>query len=142
MIYLDHAASFPPFWEVLDRVSEVAAEAFGNPGAIHRAGANARKILQESRFTLAQLTNVRPEEIFFTSGGTEANNWAIQIAAAQPGKHHIVCSAAEHSSILKPLRQLEQKGYNVTYLRPDRDGFIHPEQAEAALRQDTAMLCV
>ena len=142
MIYLDHAASFPPFSEVLDRVSEVAAEAFGNPGAIHRAGANARKILQESRFALARLTNVRPEEIFFTSGGTEANNWAIQIAAARPGKHHIVCSAAEHSSILKPLRQLEQKGYNVTYLRPDRDGFIHPEQAEAALRQDTAMLCV
>ncbi len=142
MIYLDYAASCPPFPEVLSRVSTTAEEAFGNPGALHAAGASGRKILRDSRLLLAQLTNVRPEEIFFTSGGTESNNWAVRTGCAVPGKRHIVCSAAEHSSVLEPVKQLEKKGYNVAYLRPDRDGRICPEAVEEALRTDTALLCV
>lgn len=142
MIYLDYTASAPPFPEVICRMSEVAGCAYGNPGAIHQAGAQARQILQESRKILAAALNVRPEEVFFTSGATEANNWALAIATADPRKKHIVCGKTEHSSLLKPVKQLQQKGYEVTFLSPDRQGRIHPEDAEMALRQDTALLCV
>ena len=142
MIYLDYAASAPPYPEVMDLMRRTALDCFGNPGAIHRAGAAARKVLQDSRRNVAKAAKVRPEEVFFTSGGTEANNWAIQIGASIPGKRHIVCSAAEHSSVLEPVRRLEQKGFAVTWLNPDRNGLISPEAAEAALRADTALLCV
>lgn len=142
MIYLDYAASSPPRPEVLTHIHTVAAEAFGNPGALHSAGAQARKLLQNSRFVLAQLLNVRPEEVFFTSGGTESNNWAIAIGSAVPGKRHILCAASEHSSVLEPLHRLQKKGYFVTYLNPDRHGRISPEAVEAAIRPDTALLCV
>ena len=142
MIYLDYAASSPPFPEVMELVCRTGLEAFGNPGAIHHSGASARKILQDSRSLLAKAAKVRPEEVFFTSGGTEANNWAIQIGANIPGKKHIVCSAAEHSSVLEPVRRLEKTGYAVTWLNPDKNGLISPEAVESALRADTALLCV
>ena len=142
MIYLDYAASCPPFPEVISRISAVAAEAFGNPGALHQAGASGRQILQHSRISLARLLKVRPEEIFFTSGGTEANNWAVQLGCGHPAKKHILCSAAEHSSVLEPVRRLERNGYTITYLRPGRDGRICPEAVEDAIRSDTALLCI
>ena len=142
MIYLDYAASSPPFPEVTARICQVSAEAYGNPGSIHQAGANARKILHESRRAIARLANVRPEEVYFTSGGTESNNWAIMLGSRLSGKRHILCSAAEHSSVLEPLRLLRQNGFDVTYLNPDRQGRISPEQVEAALRPDTGLLCV
>ena len=142
MIYLDYSASSVPFSEVIAHISSISAEAFANPGALHSAGANARKILQESRFVLAKLANVRPEEIFFTSGGTEANNWAVYAGSSFHGRKHIICSAAEHSSVLEPVRFLQQKGYNVTYLRPDSDGRIPPQAVEAAIRSDTALICI
>jgi len=142
MIYLDYAASSPPFPEVVERACAIASGAFGNPGAIHRAGAESRKILQNSRNVLSQLTNVRPEEIFFTSGGTESNNWAVSVGSAYPGRSHILCSAAEHSSVLVSVENLRQKGYNVTYLNPNRDGLITVEAVEGAIRPDTALLCV
>jgi len=139
MIYLDYAASSPPFSEAVEKMAGLSCSCFGNPGALHRAGTDARRILQESRFILAGLTNVRPEEIFFTSGGTEANNWAVTCAG---GRRHILCSAAEHSSVLAAAAQMQKKGYEVTYLNPDREGRILPEAVEAALRPDTGLLCV
>ena len=141
-IYLDYAASSPPWPEVLDLMNRTALECYANPGAIHQAGAAARKILQRSRVLLAQAAKVRPEEVFFTSGGTEANNWAIRMGADVPGRKHIICSATEHSSVLEPLRQLEKSGYPVTWLNPDRTGLIRPEAVENAIRRDTALLCV
>lgn len=142
MIYLDYAASSPPFPEAITKMSDLSRSHFGNPGALHKAGSMGRKILQESRFILAKLTNVRPEEIFFTSGGTESNNWAVAAGAAAAGRNHIVCSAAEHSSVLAAVGQMRKKGYAVTYLNPDRTGRILPEAVEAVLRPDTALLCV
>lgn len=141
MIYLDYAASAPPYPEVLSRMTATAAEAFGNPGAIHRAGGAARQILQHSRSTLAKLAGVRPEEVFFTSGGTESNNWALQ-AGGTPGKKHILCGAAEHSSVLEPVRRMEKEGCPVTWLRPGRDGIYGPEAVVSALRPDTGLLCI
>ena len=123
-------------------MNRTALECYANPGALHQAGASARKILQRSRALLAQAAKVRPEEIFFTSGGTEANNWAIRMGADIPGKKHIICATAEHSSVLEPIRQLEKSGYTVTWLNPDRTGLIRPEALENAIRRDTALLCV
>lgn len=142
MIYLDYAASSPPFPQVIDEMGAVAAAHFGNPGALHKYGADARGILQKSRLLLAQSTNVRPEEIFFTSGGTEANNWAVAAGCAAGGRKHIVCNSAEHSSVLAAVAQMAQKGYDVTYLNPDREGRILPEAVAAVLRPDTALVCV
>lgn len=142
MIYLDYAASSPPFPEVLQKMTAVAAQAYGNPGAIHAAGGQARGILHNSRLALARTLRVRPEEVFFTSGGTESNNWAVRIGCGVSGKKHIVCFAAEHSSVLEPVRQMEKKGYAVTYLAPDRNGLLSAEALEGAFRPDTALLCV
>ena len=142
MIYLDYAASAPPFPEVLELVNRTALESFANPGALHGPGASARKTLHHSRNLLARLLHVRPEEVFFTSGGTESNNWAIRIGSQIPGKKHLICSATEHSSVLEPLRNLEKNGYAVTYLKPDSRGILSPEAMEAAIRADTALLCI
>ena len=142
MIYLDYAASSPPFSQAIDEMSAVALARFGNPGALHKCGTDARGILQKSRLLLAQLTNVRPEEIFFTSGGTESCNWAVRAGCAADGRNHIVCGSAEHHSVLAAVEEMRQKGYEVTYLNPDRSGRILPEAVEAALRPTTALLCI
>lgn len=142
MIYLDYAASSPPFPQAIDEMRTVSLDQFGNPGALHKLGADARGILQKSRLLLAQLTNVRPEEIFFTSGGTESCNWAVRAGCAAGGRKHIVCNSAEHSAVLAAVAKMGGIGYAVTYLNPDRNGRILPEAVEAALRPDTALLCV
>ena len=93
MIYLDYAASAPPYPQAAQKQLEVSLCAFGNPGAIHAAGNQSRKILHESRLAIARLLKVREQEVFFTSGGTEANNWAVKFGCVN-GRHHIVASAA------------------------------------------------
>lgn len=140
MIYLDYAASAPPYPQAAERMQQVMLESFANPGAIHAAGSQARRILQESRRTLARLLNVREQEIFFTSGGTEANNWAVRLGL--PGKKHIVAAATEHKSVLEPLRQLEKQGYAVTYMAPDPDGRIPVDTVAKAITAETGLLCV
>lgn len=141
MIYLDYAASAPPWSEAAQIVQQTMLTQFGNPGALHCAGGQASVILQEARKTIAQLLEVRPEEVFFTSGGTEANNWAVKMGC-MGRKRHIVVGAAEHSSVLASARSLQAQGYTLTCVRPGQDGVIAPQAVEAALRQDTALLCV
>lgn len=141
MIYLDYAASAPVWPEAARTVSDTMQSRFANPGALHGAGAEARAALQHARKTIAGLLRVRPEEVFFTSGGTEANNWAVRLGCA-PGKTHIVTSAAEHKSVLEPLRQLDREGYTVTLVAPGPDGVVTPEAITAALRPDTGLVCV
>ena len=140
MIYLDYAASAPMDPQAARRQYEVALETFGNPGAIHNAGNQARRILQEARRSLASVLHVREQEIFFTSGGTEANNWAVQLGAARG--RHIIAAATEHKSVLEPLRQLEKQSHAVTYIPPDDRGRILVEAVEQAIRPDTGLLCV
>ena len=142
MIYLDYAASSPPLPQAIEEMRTVALTQFGNPGAIHHQGAEARGVLHKSRFLLAKVTNVRPEEIFFTSGGTESNNWAIRAGCASGGQKHIVCNSVEHSSVLAAVEEMKKIGYDVTYLKPDRKGRILPEAVEGVLRPGTALLCV
>lgn len=141
MIYLDYAASAVPFPEAAEEQHRVMLEQFGNPGALHAAAAGPRKILQEARKTIAEAMHVRPEEVFFTSGGTEANNWAVKLGCLGD-RRHIVVSAAEHSSVLESVRAMERRGYSVTCIRPDENGVVQPETVTAALRRDTGLLCV
>ena len=141
MIYLDYAASAPPYPQAAQRQLEVMTEAFGNPGAIHSAGNQARRILQQSRRAIARLLKVREQEVFFTSGGTEANNWAVKYGSI-PGRLHIVAAAIEHKSVLEPLGEMERQGYRVSYVRPDPEGRIPAEAVERAVCADTGLICI
>ena len=141
MIYLDYAASAPPWEEAVQAVQRTMLERFGNPGALHGAGGEARAVLWESRKSIAELLDVRPEEVFFTSGGTEANNWAVRMGCER-GKRHIIAAATEHRSVLEPAGRLREQGYELTVLNPGEDGIIAPETVEAAIRRDTALICV
>ena len=140
--YLDNAAT--------TRVSDAAAKAalaamtgeFGNPSSRHRAGARAAQELKDHRAVIARALGAKPEEIVFTSCGTESDNWAIRGAVERnkrKGKH-IITTAIEHDAVLEPCRRLEREGYEVTYLKPDRMGNITVEQVEQALREDTVLV--
>ena len=142
MIYLDYAASAPPFPEVVSEMGRVAMEAYGNPGGLHLASETARGILQQSRKEIAQALGAAPYEVFFTSGGTEANNWAVKLGCRLGRGRTILVSAAEHKSVLEAAFSMEAEGFRVTLLYPDSQGILRPETLEAALNGDTALLCV
>lgn len=142
MIYLDYAAAAPPFEQVTQQVLRVMEEQFANPGALHAAGGQARKLLQESRKTIAALLGVRDREVFFTSGGTESNNWAVRAGCLGGSGKQIVVSAAEHKSVLEAADAMVQWGYRVTRVAPDSQGRVTPEALEAVLSPDTCMVCV
>jgi len=140
--YLDNAAT--------TRVSDAAAQAalaamtegFGNPSSRHEAGSRAAQTLKEHRTVIAGALGAKPQEIVFTSCGTESDNWAIRGAAhlnRRKGKH-IITTAIEHDAVLEPCRALEREGYEVTYLKPDRMGNITVQQVADALREDTVLV--
>lgn len=142
MIYLDYAASAPPLEECCRLVSQIMGQAYGNPGALHGAGADARKVLQQSRRELAGLLGVQDREVFFTSGGTEANNWAVKLGCRCSSGKEILVSATEHKSLLESAYAMEALGFRVKLLYPDASGRIDPEAADRAMGTNTAMLCV
>lgn len=142
MIYLDYAASSPPFAECAELARDVMLTHFANPGALHHSGGDARGILQESRKTIARILGVQDREIFFTSGGTEANNWAVKLGCLYSGGKEILIFAGEHKSVLEAARSMESQGFRVRLLFPDSDGILSPQEVEAAIGPDTAMLCV
>ena len=142
MIYLDHAATTPVAREVADTMYDVLLNGCGNPSAQYPYGAAAKKRLDADRAAVAAALGCKPEELFFTSCGTESDNWAIRLAAHQ-NRHvgrHIITTAVEHSAVLEPCRQLEQEGYTVTRLAPDRNGNVTAQQVADALREDTALV--
>lgn len=142
MIYLDYAASSPPFLQAAECMQQVMLQQFGNPGALHCAGADARFLLQKSRRTIANLLGVQDREVFFTSGGTESNNWAVKMGCRKGKGQHIVAAATEHKSVLQAVSRMRGQGYSVSYVYPGRDGRILPETVEAVLRPDTCLVCV
>ena len=144
MIYLDHAATTPLPEAVADTMYDVLRHQFGNPSAQYPLGREAKELVEEARRTIAGALGCQPSALHFTSCGTESDNWAIRAAAWQ-GRHtgrHIITTAVEHSAVLEPCRQLEQEGYEVTYLKPDRTGHISAEQVAEALREDTVLVSV
>jgi cysteine desulfurase len=146
-IYLDYAATTPVAPEVAARMAECLTfdGTFGNPGsASHDYGAAARSRVEDARAEVAAAVGARPEEIIWTSGATEANNLAIFGAAHyyREAGRHVVTARTEHKSILDPCKELERRGWTVTYLAPDADGVLEPARVAAAIRPDTVLVSV
>ncbi len=141
-IYLDNAATTKVLPEAAQAALIAMTQHFGNPSSGHFLGKQATLDLQSNREQVSKSLGCTSDEIFFTSGGTEADNWAISIMAALSKKQgkHIITTAIEHSAIRVPLENLEKQGYDVSFLPPDHSGHISPEQVEKALRPDTAFL--
>ena len=144
MIYLDHAATTPVPREVADAMYAVLTEQYGSPSSQYPMGADMRKQVEGWRKTVAGARGCQPEQLFFTSCGTEGDNWAVTAACWQ-NRHlgrHIVTTAVEHSAVLEACKWMGQQGYEVTYLAPDGNGNITAEQVLAAVRPDTALVSV
>ncbi|MBO0994037.1 cysteine desulfurase family protein [Bacillus sp. SD088] len=143
-IYLDHAATTPLHPLVLDKMTEVLNTTFGNPSSIHSFGRESRKQLDDARLIVAQSIGATPDEVVFTSGGTEADNLAI-LGTAQAKKHfgkHIITSKIEHHAVLHTCQYLEKEGFDVTYLSPNEQGEILLDSVKAALRPDTILVTI
>ncbi|MBP9718619.1 cysteine desulfurase [Candidatus Gracilibacteria bacterium] len=141
-LYFDHAATTPVDPAVLEAMLPYYTEKFGNPSSIYQLGQEARRAVEASRETVAVLLDVTPREVIFTSGGTEANNLILFGAAAVYEKlgKHIITSKIEHDSVLKPIEELERRGFEVTYLDVGEDGIVKPDDVRAALRPDTILV--
>lgn len=147
-IYADHSATTPVREEVVEVMSHVLKEDFGNPSSIHCLGRNAKKHLTEARKNIASVINAREEEIFFTSSGTEANNaviFGIERLVDNKGLNkdkHIVATKIEHSAVKVPLEYLEKKGWKVSWLNVDSEGFINVDQLSSSIRERTALVSI
>jgi cysteine desulfurase len=139
-IYLDHNATTPLRPEVLAAMQDYLAGEFGNPSSLHRFGQAARAGLEEARARLALALGCAPGEVFFTSGGTEADNWALLGCAAARGKGRIVTTAIEHHAVLHTCRHLEKQGYELCLARPDGRGWVDPGAVEALLDEHTVLV--
>lgn len=142
MIYLDHAATTPVPRAVADAVADALVNGYGNPSSQYPLGESAKKKLESDRATIADALGCKADELIFTSCGTESDNFAISIALRQNRRvgKHIITTAVEHSAVLEPCKRLVQEGYEVTFLKPDRNGNITIEQLAEALREDTALV--
>lgn len=142
-IYMDHAATTPVDEEVVKAMLPYFAEHFGNASSLHSFGQEAKDALEESRRTIAKSINAKPEEIIFTSGGTESDNMAIKgIAFANKNKNHIITSAIEHHAVLHPCEFLEKQGFKVTYLPVDNCGLVNPEDVEKTITPKTVLVSI
>jgi len=144
-VYLDHAATTPIDPRVREAMLPFLDEKFGNPSSFHSIGKEVKDALDDARARMAHLLHVRPDELLFTSGGTESDNLAIlgiARANAKEGKH-LITTAYEHHAVLEAMMHLEKKeGFEVTYLTPDHDGRITVEQVMGAIRPDTILISV
>lgn len=143
-VYLDYTATTPVKEEVAKEMLKYLTESFGNPSSIHTFGLENRENLAKARDTIAGTLNVRPDEIFFTSGGTEADNWALRgIAKAHAAKgKHIISSKIEHHAILHTLDALAKEGYEITLLDVDEYGLVSPEDLRAAIKDTTILVSI
>ena len=145
VIYLDHISGNPLHPQVREAIIDyIKKDGFGNPVSQHSIGDAAMETLEDARAKVAQLINADPQEIVFTSCGTEANNHAIKgvaFAKAKKGKH-IITSNIEHQSVARPLRMLSQMGYNVTSVSVDKYGLVNPADVEEAIREDTILISI
>ncbi|MGG0187985.1 cysteine desulfurase family protein [Bacillus rhizoplanae] len=142
MIYFDNSATTKPYPEALQSYVTVAGKYFGNPSSIHSLGGESERLLTQSRAIAAQLLHVKPSEIIFTSGGTEGNNLAIKGIAMRNrsrGKHMITTNI-EHASVSEAYKQLENLGFDVTYLPVNENGVVSVEDVKRALREDTILV--
>ena len=144
MIYLDNSATTKPCPEAVAAMTSALTENWGNPSALYNFGIDAAHRLRDARTAVAKAMGAEPDRVFFTSGGTEADNWAIYGTAKRMGKRgkHIVTTAIEHHAILNCMKDLEAQGFEVTYLQPDSLGNISLASLRDALRKDTILVSV
>lgn len=144
IIYLDNAATTKTAPEVVEAMLPYFSEHFGNPSSIYSLGADSKKAVTQAREIIAASLGAASNEIYFTAGGSEADNWALKAAAeayADKGKH-IITSKIEHHAVLHTCGYLEKQGYEVTYLDVDKDGLIRIEELEKAIRPDTILISI
>ena len=143
-IYLDNAATTPVRKEVLDAMLPYFTESFGNPSSVYQIAQMNKKAIDDARETIANALGARANEIFFTSGGSEADNWALKgIAYANKAKgNHIITTKIEHHAVLHTCEFLEKNGFEVTYLDVDEYGMVHPEEVEKAIKDTTILISI
>ena len=144
MIYLDNSATTKPCREAVEAMTATLTENWGNPSALYDFGIDTARQLRTARHQVAAAMGAEPDRVFFTSGGTEADNWAIFGAAKRMGKRgkHIITTAIEHHAVLNCMKELEAQGFEVTYLKPDKQGTVTLEALKEALRKDTVLVSV
>ena len=144
MIYLDNSATTKPCAACVETMQHLLLRAWGNPSSVHQLGIDAERCLRAARGQVAKALGAEEGRVFFTSGGTEADNWAIFGTAERLAKRgrHIVTTAVEHHAVLHPMQKLEARGFEVTYLQPDETGCVSAGQLEAVLRPDTILVSV
>ncbi|MGZ5562696.1 MAG: cysteine desulfurase family protein [Halobacteriota archaeon] len=143
MIYLDHAATTPMRPEVFDAMRPYFLERFGNPSSLHSYGLDARVGVERARQQIASAIGAAPQEIIFTSGGTESDNLALRGVLQRGGKKdHIITSAIEHPAVLETCKFIERLGHEVTYLSVDREGRINPAEVEDAIQENTRLISI
>jgi len=144
MIYLDNSATTKPCKEAVEAMTNALIENWGNPSALYQFGFDAAHALRSARTKVASAMGAEPDRVFFTSGGTEADNWALLGTAKRFGKKnkHIITTAIEHHAVLNCAKELEAQGFEVTYLQPDELGRITLDQLKNALRKDTILVSV
>ena len=144
MIYLDNSATTKPCPEAVEAMVKTMTENWGNPSALYNFGIDTARQLKTARHTVAAALGAEPDRVFFTSGGTEADNWAIFSTVKRYGKKnkHIITTAVEHHAILHAMQELETQGFEVTYLQPDELGRISLESLKVALRKDTILVSI
>ena len=144
MIYFDNSATTRPCKEAVEAMTLAMTQNWANPSALYGFGIDAAKELRVSRQQVAAAMGAEPDRVFFTSGGTEADNWAIFGTVKRFGKRgkHIITTAIEHHAVLNCMKELEAQGYEVTYLQPDSMGCVTAQQLKAALRPDTILVSI
>lgn len=144
MIYFDNAATTMPYPEALRTYQEVATKIFGNPSSLHNLVSKSTRILEASRQQIADLLEVKAEEIFFTSGGTESDNWAIKGVAFEKARYgkHIIVSDIEHPAVKESAKWLSSQGFEVSYAPVDEEGFVVVDQLAELLRSDTILVSI
>ena len=144
MIYLDNSATTKPCQEAVEAVTAALTENWANPSALYGFGFDAAKALRSARHAVAAALGAEPDRVYFTSGGTEADNWALQSTVKRLGKRgkHIITTAMEHHAILNTMKDLEAQGFEVTYLQPDSTGTVTAEALKAALRPNTILVSI
>lgn len=140
--YLDNAATTMVCPEAAQAALRVMTEVYGNPSSTHTMGRDAKAVLDSARKDVAAALGSAPDELYFTSGGTESDNWAILSGAESMKRRgrHVISSAAEHDAVRRSLDELEKRGFEVTRLMPEPDGSISPAAVDAALREDTVLV--
>ena len=144
MIYLDNSATTKPCAEAVAAMTQALTEDWGNPSALYSFGIDAARKLREARHQVAAALGAEPDRVYFTSGGTEADNWAVFGTVKRLGKRgkHIITTAIEHHAILNCMKDLEAQGYEITYLQPDSLGRVTLDALKAALRKDTILVSI